>query len=62
MLDNKNITVHLNFDACNFLSLRNGQIFWEEQQISFPVIYCGSIDQLFNYQFGFLSYRSLEFQ
>ena len=52
MLDNPNITVKLNED---FLKL-------PEEVKQKKVIYCGKIDELFDYELGVLPYRSLRFE
>ena len=51
MLDHPNIEVRLNTDACPALKEFQG-----------PIIYTGQVDELFDYQYGPLPYRTLDFQ
>lgn len=63
MIDKDNINVKLNFDAKKIISIVNGRIL-----IDYPgcedckVIYTGPLDLLFDYKFGMLPYRSLDFK
>lgn len=60
MLNHKNITVKLNVDANEHLKIFNNEITYDG--ISLPIVYTGAIDELFNYKFGKLPYRSLWFE
>lgn len=62
MLDHENITVKLNTDALKNIKIDdvNGNVSYLGEII--PIIYTGPIDQLFNYKYGKLPYRSLEFE
>lgn len=62
LLDHPNITVKLNCDAVKLLDvdLENNVITYQGKQV--PVIYTGAIDELFQYQYGKLPYRSLRFE
>lgn len=62
MLDNDNITIHLNTDALKHLMIKSNKIYWDNQLIEYPIIYCGPIEALLNYKYGILPYRSLEFK
>jgi UDP-galactopyranose mutase len=61
LLDHENIEVALNADAVDVL-----KIDMKDKQISFkgrpvPVVYTGAIDELLEYRYGRLPYRSLRF-
>ena len=61
MLGHPNIHLHLNVNATNFLKFENG-IIWDNKLIDEPIVYCGSLDELLNYKFGVLPYRSLKIE
>lgn len=60
MLDHPNIEVLLNVDATSVLKIKNNKIYYQNQLVNCPIIYTGPIDELFNYQYGILEYRSLD--
>lgn len=60
MIDHKNITLELNFDFKKRVILEKNKIFIDNKEINSLVFFCGSIDELFNYKFGKLPYRSLD--
>ena len=62
MLDHKNIEVRLSVNATDVLELKDGKIFFEEKEVTCPIVYTGALDELFNYEFGDLTYRSLRFE
>ena len=64
MLDHPNITVELNQNACSRLSLdeKTKKVFFDGEEFKGLVVYTGAIDELFNYEFGELPYRSLYFE
>lgn len=62
MLDHKNIEVRTNVNAVDVLELMDHKIFFEEVEVKCPIIYTGALDELFQYKFGELSYRSLAFE
>lgn len=64
MLDHPGITVRLHTDALNVLRVcpENGQVLYEGQPVSCPVVYTGALDELFGYRFGSLPYRALWFE
>ena len=63
MLDHPNITVELNTDGLDRLTLAEGGILkLDGAPFSGPVIYTGPADALFGYRFGALPYRTLDFQ
>lgn len=61
MLDHKNITVELNCDAHKRISFenKNNAIYFDGQEVKCPIVYTGAIDELMDYRFGRLPYRSL---
>lgn len=63
MLDHPNITVELNKDAMDFLTLdhENHKVFFEGHEVK-CLIFTGAVDELCDYQFGGLPYRSLDIQ
>ncbi|CRX36960.1 / rfbD / putative UDP-galactopyranose mutase /:439595 Forward [Candidatus Hepatoplasma crinochetorum] len=61
IIDNKNIKVILNTDF-NILKIINNKTYILNEEIKKPIIYTGMIDKLFNYKFGKLDYRSINFQ
>lgn len=62
ILDHDLIELKLNTDALDNISLAAGRVYLEAKVFSGPVIYTGSIDQLFNYEYGHLEYRTLDFK
>ncbi len=61
MLDHPNITVETGVDALERLELADGSIKLDGEVFSGPVIYTGQADELFDFQFGPLPYRTLDF-
>ena len=62
MLDHPNITVELGTDALERLDLSGGTVKLDGEVFSGPVVYTGQADELFQFQFGPLPYRTLDFQ
>lgn len=64
MLDHPNITVQLNTEGMDVLSVNSEtkQIHFKDEPFDGIVIYTGLVDHLLNYVNGDLSYRSLEFE
>ena len=62
MLDNKNIDLKLSTNCLDLVSMKNGKIFIDGCEFNGKFIYTGAIDELFNYKFGELPYRSLNFE
>ncbi len=60
MLDLPNIELQLNVNSKDVLKIKNYKIYLNNQLITCPVIYTGSIDELFNFKYGLLNYRSLD--
>ncbi|MCX8096157.1 MAG: UDP-galactopyranose mutase [Spirochaetes bacterium] len=63
ILNNQNIKIILNTDFKEVLSFDwdSKKVYLFNQEFKGRVIFTGMIDELFGYKFGFLSYRSLEF-
>lgn len=65
MLRHDNIQVHTGIDAKEVLSFRempeNSVIYYEEKPFAGEVIYTGPADALFDWKYGELPYRSLDF-
>lgn len=61
MLNHDNITVHLNTNALDHIILdeNSNRVLYDGENVDL-VIYTGAIDELFNYKYGHLPYRSLE--
>lgn len=62
MLCNKNIDIKISKNAKSCLEFKNNKIYFEGNEFSGKVIYTGAIDELFDYEFGALPYRTLDFQ
>ena len=59
MLNHPNITVNLNKKINKEISFKKGKALFNNEEVI--LIYTGCIDELFNYKFGELEYRSLRF-
>ncbi len=62
MLKNPNIKVMLDTDFNGVVKLLNNEIFFLEEKFEGKLIFTGRIDELFDYDFGELPYRSLQFE
>ncbi|MGM9882461.1 MAG: UDP-galactopyranose mutase [Bacilli bacterium] len=62
MLDNKNIDIRLNTNAVDLIKIKDNKILIEGEEYKGKVIYTGAIDELFEYKYGTLPYRSLNFE
>lgn len=62
MLDNPNIKLMLNTDFTEIFEIKNDDFYFMGQPFSGELIYTGKIDQLFNYKFGELAYKSVNMQ
>lgn len=61
LLNHPNIEVKLNIDALKHLKITDNKTVIDGKETDDLIIYTGAIDELFNYQFGKLPYRSLTF-
>ena len=62
MLNHKNIKVVLNKDILDLITIKNDQLYYNDEKFDGALIYTGCIDELFNYSEGKLPYRSLDFK
>ena len=64
MLSHSNIEVRLKTDARKHIAVDtdNRRVCFNNKKINVPVIYTGAIDELLNWRFGKLPYRSLYFE
>ncbi|WP_457944669.1 UDP-galactopyranose mutase [Caproiciproducens sp. LBM24188] len=62
LIDHPNITVEFNIDAATRLSIKDSQLFLDDQACPCPVVYTGALDELFDCVVGPLPYRSLHFE
>ena len=62
ILKHDNIKVLLNTDASSMLSLEDGNIYLNGELYDGKVVYTGCVDELFDYKYGVLPYRSLKFK
>lgn len=59
MLDHENIKVELSVEAFDHIKIDRDKVFYDDY--SGPIVYTGPLDALFEYQYGRLPYRALEF-
>jgi len=62
MLNNSNINIMLNTDIRKIIKIKDNEIFFNNKKFNGKLIFTGSIDELFNYCYGELPYRSLDFK
>lgn len=64
MLDHPNIDVKLEVDSKDILRIdvENKKVFYLGKEFNGQVIYTGALDYLFEYEYGVLPYRALEFE
>lgn len=60
ILDHENIEIELNTDALKLIEIKDNKVMHKGKPTKF--LFTGAIDELFNYEFGPLSYRSLKFK
>jgi len=61
MLESDNIDIMLNCNAKNLLTVKNNKIYFQNKDDKL-IFYSGAIDSLFNFKYGRLGYRSLNFK
>ncbi|GHU86886.1 UDP-galactopyranose mutase [Spirochaetia bacterium] len=61
LLNHQNIKICLNADAREHLTVNSDTVYWDKTELSIPVIFTGAIDELLEYKYGALPYRSLRF-
>lgn len=62
MINHPNIKLELNFDFKNRCLLKDNSVYLDSQKIEGHIFFCGPIDELFEYKFGKLPYRSLNIE
>ena len=62
MLDNENIDILLETDAKDLLTFKDGVVYLNDEEYNGLIIYTGAIDELFDYKYGDLPYRTLNFE
>ncbi len=62
MLKSENITVQLNQNAVNRIKIDmdNNKIYFDKEEFEGILVYTGAIDEILNYKFGELPYRSID--
>lgn len=62
MFEHKNIKINLKIDGKKILKFdfKNKKIYLNKKEFKGLIFYCGSLDELINYKFGILPYRSLK--
>lgn len=61
LLNHSNIEIELNCDALTRIEIKGNSVFYNNEEIDFPLIFTGPIDALFRHRFGKLPYRGLHF-
>ena len=61
MLDHANITVRLSADCKDCMEFLPDRVLFEGKEFTGSVIYTGALDELFDWKYGRLPYRSLDF-
>lgn len=62
ILNHKMISVKLNEEAMNRIKIVDNDIYIDSKKYNGILVYTGAIDELFEYKYGKLPYRSLEFE
>lgn len=62
LLSHPNLTVKLGENALTYININGNAVFLDGKKAEIPVIYTGALDELFEYQYGRLPYRSLRFE
>lgn len=62
LLNHPGITVELEVEALDRITINNDEIFVDNDKVLIPVIYTGALDELFDMEYGVLPYRSLRFE
>ncbi len=62
IISHENITVMLNTNALEHISIVNEKLLIDGEEAHIPVIYTGEVDELLRQKFGALPYRSLRFE
>lgn len=59
MLENDNIEIKLETNILDLITLENNKIYIDGAEYSNPIIFTGAVDELLDYKYGRLPYRSL---
>ncbi len=59
MLDHPNITIALETDALKHIEFKDNNVLYDSEKVDL-LVFSGPIDELFNYKYGSLPYRSLD--
>lgn len=62
LLDHSNITIQLGINALEHIKITENKVYLNGKALSIPLIYSGALDELFEFKFGRLPYRSLRFE
>lgn len=62
ILNHPNITIKLEINALDFISIQDNQLYSNGIPLNIPVFYTGTLDELFQASEGSLPYRSLRFE
>lgn len=62
MLSNENIQIKLNTDSKEIIKNDGNELIILDEEFEGKLIYTGKIDEFFNYKYGELAYRSLDFE
>lgn len=62
MLSHKNIEVKLGVNAKDFLTFQENNFLYKEKICKIPFIFTGAVDEILDYRFGPLPYRSLHLE
>lgn len=60
LLNHPNITLEMNREFRDFLQLKENKFYFNNNEFNGKIIYTGMIDELFNFRFGELPYRSVD--
>lgn len=61
MLDSPNIDIKLNTNINSIIKIKDNKIYINNKEYLGKIIYTGSVDELLNYKYGTLPYRSINF-
>ncbi len=62
LLDHQNISLELGVNGKDRITFIDGNIYLDKEPFTGEVIYTGQVDNLFDYSYGRLPYRTLDFQ
>lgn len=62
LLNHENIHLELGVNALEYIKIVDEEILVNGKRVNIPIIYSGAVDELFEFKFGKLPYRSLRFE